>query len=209
MKILNDGAGQIREIEEKMMAIEEKYPDCVKMPGEGESAAAGSAESGQEKFPDFQGKDLDGKEVNSSELFSGNTVTVVNFWFTTCKPCVGELADLDALNQELAQKGGAVVGINAFTLDGDEGAIAEAKEILSKKGAAYQNLWFDSDSDAGRFTAGLYAFPTTYVVDQDGNIVGQPIVGAVTSQEQIKTLHALIEQALYQKYAAESAAARR
>ena len=188
LKILNDGAGQIREIEEKLMALEEKYPDCVKMPGEGESAAAGNAGSGQEKFPDFQGKDLDGKE-----LFSGNTVTVVNFWFTTCKPCVGELADLDALNQELAQKGGAVVGINAFTLDGDEGAIAEAKEILSKKGAAYQNLWFDSDSDAGRFTAGLYAFPTTYVVDQNGNIVGQPIVGAVTSPEQTK---ALIEQAL-------------
>lgn len=133
LKILNDGAGQIREIEEKLMALEEKYPDCVKMPGEGESAAAGNAGSGQEKFPDFQGKDLDGKEVNSSELFSGNTVTVVNFWFTTCKPCVGELADLDALNQELAQKGGAVVGINAFTLDGDEGAIAEAKEILSKR----------------------------------------------------------------------------
>ena len=189
LKILNDGAGQIRE-------IEEKYPDCVKMPGEGESAAAGNAGSGQEKFPDFQGKDLDGKEVNSSELFSGNTVTVVNFWFTTCKPCVGELADLDALNQELAQKGGAVVGINAFTLDGDEGAIAEAKEILSKKGASYQNLWFDSDSDAGRFTAGLYAFPTTYVVDQNGNIVGQPIVGAVTSPEQTKALNALIEQAL-------------
>ena len=189
LKILNDGAGQIREIEEKLMALEEKYPDCVKMPGEGESAAAGNAGSGQEK-------DLDGKEVNSSELFSGNTVTVVNFWFTTCKPCVGELADLDALNQELAQKGGAVVGINAFTLDGDEGAIAEAKEILSKKGAAYQNLWFDSDSDAGRFAAGLYAFPTTYVVDQDGNIVGQPIVGAVTSPEQTKALNALIEQAL-------------
>ena len=127
---------------------------------------------------------------------ASNTVTVVNFWFTTCKPCVGELADLDALNQELAQKGGAVVGINAFTLDGDEGAIAEAKEILSKKGAAYQNLWFDSDSDAGRFAAGLYAFPTTYVVDQNGNIVGQPIVGAVTSPEQTKALNALIEQAL-------------
>lgn len=60
----------------------------------------------------------------------------------------------------------------------------------------------------GRFTAGLYAFPTTYVVDQDGNIVGQPIVGAVTSPEQTKALNALIEQALYQKYAAESAARR-
>ena len=197
LKILNDGAGQIREIEEKLMALEEKYPDCVKMPGEGESAAAGNAESGQEKFPDFQGKDLDGKEVNSSELFSGNTVTVVNFWFTTCKPCVGELADLDALNQELAQKGGAVVGINAFTLDGDEGAICRGEGDPVKKGEQPIRIsGLTPDSDAGRFTAGLYAFPTTYVVDQNGNIVGEPIVGAVTSPEQTKALNALIEQAL-------------
>mgnify|MGYP000246583067 CR=1 FL=1 len=131
---------RIREIEEKLTALEEKYPDCVKMPGEGESAEAGSAESGQEKFPDFQGKDLDGKEVNSNELFSGNTVTVVNFWFTTCKPCVGELADLDALNQELAQKGGAVVGINAFTLDGDEGAIARRRRSCQKGSSLSESL---------------------------------------------------------------------
>lgn len=70
------------------------------------------------------------------------------------------------------------------------------RRSCQKKGAAYQNLWFDSDSDAGRFTAGLYAFPTTYVVDQNGNIVGEPIVGAVTSPEQTKALNALIEQAL-------------
>lgn len=58
------------------------------------------------KFPSFNGKDLDGNDVNSSDLFSGNTVTVVNFWFTSCKPCVSELADLEALNKELAAKGG-------------------------------------------------------------------------------------------------------
>ena len=63
-----------------------------------------------------------------------NSVTVVNFWFTTCNPCVGELADLEALNKDLAAKGGAVVGINSFTLDGDKTAIAEAKDILAKKG---------------------------------------------------------------------------
>ncbi len=129
----------------------------------------------------LSGKDLDGKEVNSSELFSGNTVTVVNFWFTTCKPCVGELADLDALNQELAQKGGAVVGINAFTLDGDEGAIAEAKEILSKKRSSLSEFWFDSDSDAGPLYCRTVRIPNDLCRRSEGNIVGQPIVGAVTS----------------------------
>ena len=115
--------------------------------------------------------------VKSDELFSGNAVTVVNFWFTTCNPCVGELGELDALNKELAEKGGALIGVNTFTLDGDETAIAEAKDVLAKKGATYQNVYFGSDGDAGKFTAGVFAYPTTYVVDRNGNIVGDPIVG--------------------------------
>ena len=39
-----------------------------------------------QKFPSFEGKDLDGNTVKSDELFAANTVTVVNFWFTTCAP---------------------------------------------------------------------------------------------------------------------------
>ena len=148
------------------------------------------------QFPTFEGKDLDGNDVKSSELFSGNTVTVVNFWFTTCSPCVGELADLEALNRKLAEQGGAVVGVNSFTLDGDKTAISEAKDILSKKGVSYRNIWFDSKSDAGKFTAGLFSFPTTYVVDKNGNIVGEPIVGAITGKKQAETLQKLIDQAI-------------
>ena len=73
-----------------------------------QSGADKMAEQGSmQKFPAFEGKDLDGNTVKSEELFSGNAVTVVNFWFTTCNPCVGELAELDALNKELAEKGGA------------------------------------------------------------------------------------------------------
>ena len=149
-----------------------------------------------QKFPSFEGKDLDGNEVKSDELFSANAVTVVNFWFTTCSPCVGELGDLDALNKELAEKGGALIGVNTFTLDGDEAAISEAKDVLAKKGAAYQNVYFDSDGEAGKFTANIFAYPTTYVIDRNGNIVGEPIVGAITEQKQAETLQKLINQAL-------------
>ena len=87
--------------------------------------------------------------MKSDELFSANAVTVVNFWFTTCNPCVGELSELDALNKELAEKGGSLIGVNTFTLDGDETAISEAKDVLAKKGATYQNVYFDSDGEAG------------------------------------------------------------
>lgn len=201
LKTLKAAAEQIKEIENKLTVLEQKYPGCGSKPKENDSVDAATAgmtggnTSDLTKFPSFQGKDLDGNDVNSSELFANNTVTVVNFWFTTCNPCVGELGDLEALNKELAQKGGSVVGINSFTLDGDSKAISEAKDILNKKGVTYKNLWFDSSSEAGKFTSGLYSFPTTYVVDKNGNIVGQ-VVGAITSAEQSKTLNALIDQAI-------------
>ena len=208
LKTLKEGAQQIKEIENKLTVLEQKYPGCGSKPSEGESVdassagmtggagAAGGASAGDlMKFPGFQGKDLDGNKVNSSDLFASNTVTVVNFWFTTCKPCVGELGELEALNKTLAEKGGSVVGINSFTLDGDKTAISEAKDILAKKGVTYQNVWFASNSEAGKFTSGLYSYPTTYVVDKNGQIVGQ-VVGAITSDEQAKTLNALIDKAI-------------
>ena len=201
LKLLNDGAEQIRELEGKLTVLEQKFPGCGNKPsGDDMSVPAENGKPIEEdeltKFPAFDGKDLDGNDVSSSTLFAENDVTVVNFWFTTCNPCVEELAELEALNQQLAEKGGAVVGINSFTLDGDETAIAEAKEILSKKGVSYKNVWFDSNSDAGVFTSGLFSYPTTYVVDKNGNIVGEPIVGAITSEKQAQTLQKLIDQAI-------------
>ena len=198
---LKTGAQQVKEIEDQLAALEQDYPGCGSTPGEGESVDAASAgmasdSSEQTAFPSFTGKDFDGNDVSSDELFSKNKVTVVNFWFSTCKPCVEELGDLDALNKELAEKGGEVVGVNSYTLDGDETAISDAKDILSKKGATYRNIWFGSDTEAGQFTAGLFSFPTTYVVDQNGNIVGQPIMGGITSAEQKDALNKLIDQAL-------------
>jgi len=202
-KKLVAGAEQIKEIEGKLTILEQKYPEIVEqsMNSEtsipGDSAQAGSSEdSSVQKFPAFEGKDLDGNPVKSDELFSGNAVTVVNFWFTTCSPCVGELGELDALNKELAEKNGALIGVNSFTLDGNEAEISEAKDVLAKKGATYQNVYFDSDSEAGRFTTGIYAYPTTYVVDRNGNIVGDPIVGAITEKNQAETLQKLIDQAI-------------
>ena len=200
---LKESATEISNIENKLTELEEKYPEIMQKSMDGDmSMPAGSDTStppddgSMQKFPAFEGKDLDGNTVKSDELFSGNAVTVVNFWFTTCNPCVGELAELDALNKELAEKGGALIGVNTFTLDGNETAISEAKDVLAKKGATYQNVYFASDGEAGKFTTNIFAYPTTYVVDRNGNIVGDPIVGAVTEKKQAETLQKLIDQAL-------------
>ena len=203
MNLLQGEAEKIRDIENQLTLIEEKYPEAAQQPtDDAMSVPAGSDtttpldDGSMQKFPAFEGKDLDGNPVKSDDLFSGNAVTVVNFWFTTCNPCVGELADLDALNRELAEKGGALIGVNTFTLDGDEAAISEAKDVLNKKGATYQNVYFPCDGEAGKFTANIFAYPTTYVVDRSGNIVGEPIVGAITEKKQAETLQKLIDQAL-------------
>ena len=209
---LKESATEISNIENKLTELEEKYPeimqksmdgamsmpagDDMSMPSDQSDADKMADQGSMQKFPAFEGKDLDGNTVKSDEMFSGNAVTVVNFWFTTCNPCVGELSELDALNKELAKKGGTLIGVNTFTLDGDESAISEAKDVLAKKGANYQNVYFDSDGEAGKFTTNIFAYPTTYVVDRNGNIVGDPIVGAITEKKQAETLQKLIDQAL-------------
>lgn len=248
LKLLQGEAEKIRDIGNKLAALEEKYPEIVQksldsdmnmpadkdmdtMPDGGskdnktdsgntgnktdsgstgdtpdngstgnktDSGSTGSKtdDSSLPKFPAFEGKDLDGNTVKSSDLFSGKAVTVVNFWFTTCGPCVGELGDLDALNKDLSGKGGALIGINAFTLDGNEAAISDAKDVLTQSGATYQNVYFDSGSEAGKFVESIYAYPTTYVVNRSGRIVGDPIVGAITSKAQADALQAQIDKAL-------------
>ena len=230
LKLLQSEAEKIRDIGNKLAALEENYPETMQksldsdmnmptdkdmdtMPDSGskdnktdggntgnktDSGSTGSKtdDSSLPKFPAFEGKDLDGNTVKSSDLFSGKAVTVVNFWFTTCGPCVGELGDLDALNKELSGKGGALIGINAFTLDGNEAAISDAKDVLSQSGATYQNVYFDSGSEAGKFVESIYAYPTTYVVNRSGRIVGDPIVGAITSKAQADALQAQIDKAL-------------
>ena len=202
-EMLKESATEISNIENKLTKLENKYPEIMQESIDGDmSVPAGSDmtnppdDGSMQKFPAFEGKDLDGNPVKSDELFSANAVTVVNFWFTTCNPCVGELAELDALNNELAEKGGTLIGINAFTLDGNETAISEAKDVLMKKGASYKNVYFASDGEAGKFTTNIFAYPTTYVVDRNGNIVGDPIVGAITEKKQAETLQKLIDQAL-------------
>ena len=200
---LKESATEISDIENRLTELEEKYPEIMQKSTDGDmSMPAGSDTSNppddgsMQKFPAFEGKDLDGNTVKSDELFSANAVTVVNFWFTTCNPCVGELSELESLHQELTKKGGGVVGINSFTLGGDEAAISEAKSVLSKKGVTYPNVYFPAQGEAGKFVENVFAYPTTYVVDRSGNIVGDPIVGAITDKTQAATLQKLIDQAL-------------
>ena len=160
----------------------------------GGSASSGNADSDMQSFPAFTGSNLDGGSV-SSDIFAENSVTVVNFWFSSCAPCVGELPELNALNEELMEKGGAVIGINTDTLGGSSDSISEAKKILEKQGALYRNLYFDDASkDAIDFANSITAFPTTYLVDRSGNIIGEPLRGSIDNEASMKMLKEQIDK---------------
>ena len=173
--------------------LETMYPEAIQEPTDSDMDM--TSKKG-EMFPAFEGKDLDGNTVKSDEFFSENAVTVINFWFTTCGPCVNELHDLEELYEELKEEGGTLIGINVFTLDGNKADISQAKEVLEKKGATYPNIYFDSDSEAGKFTNNIFAYPTTYVVDRSGTIIGEPIIGSITDEKQEEALEKLIEEVI-------------
>ncbi|MBS6455467.1 MAG: TlpA family protein disulfide reductase [Holdemanella biformis] len=182
-EMLMSDAEQIRKIEDEMATLP------IDSDNESTNTATGSS------FPQFEGNDLDENKVDSS-IFAENAVTVVNFWFNDCKPCVEELSEMNALNDRIKEQGGEVIGVNVGTLDGNKENIATAKQILETKGAKYRNIYFDSNSDAGKFALGVTAFPTTYVIDRNGNIVGEALLGGIDNDDNLNTLQNTIDEVL-------------
>ena len=184
---------------ETIRGIEEEIAKLEKESAASESSDNASSKSDESTgvFKGFKGKDLDGNDVDDS-LFAKNKVTVVNFWFSGCKPCVGELSKLNELNETLKEMGGEVVGINTDTLDNNEAGIKEAKEILKAQGASYKNLTFDSNSTVGKYAGNIMAFPTTVLVDKDGNIIGEPFMGGIDDQSNYDQLMKQIQSVLDQ-----------
>ena len=184
---------------ETIRGIEEEIAKLEKESAASESSDNASSKSDESTgvFKGFKGKDLDGNDVDDS-LFAKNKVTVVNFWFSGCKPCVEELSKLNELNDKIKKMGGEVVGINTDTLDDNQDGIKEAKEIMKAQGASYKNLTFDSDSTVGKYAGNIMAFPTTVLVDKDGNIVGEPFMGGIDDQSNYDQLMKQIQSVLDQ-----------
>ena len=188
LKTLTDDIETIRKIEEQIAELENDTTASEDTDAENNSEDASP-------FRDFSGQDYDGNTVDES-LFSNNAVTVVNFWFTGCKPCVAELSKLNELNDAIKSMGGEVVGINTETFDANKDAIKEAASILESQGAKYRNLSIASDSAAGKYASDIMAFPTTILVDRNGNIVGEPMLGGIDNQDNYDTLMKQIQSVI-------------
>lgn len=189
LKTLTDDIETIRKIEEQIAELENDNTTTS------EDTDAKNDSEDASPFRDFSGQDYDGNTVDES-LFSNNAVTVVNFWFTGCKPCVAELSKLNELNDAIKSMGGEVVGINTETFDANKDAIKEAASVLESQGAKYRNLSIDSDSAAGKYASDIMAFPTTILVDRNGNIVGEPMLGGIDNQDNYDALMKQIQSVI-------------
>ena len=188
LKTLTNDIKKIRKIEKQIAEIEKKNTSS-------DNSSQKDSSKDSSPFRNFSGKDFDGNPVDES-LFSGNAVTVVNFWFTGCKPCVAELSKLNELNDAIKSKGGEVIGINTETFDENKTAMKDAASILKSQGARYRNLSIDSSSAAGKYASEIMAFPTTILVDRNGNIVGDPMLGGIDNKDNYDTLMKQIQSVI-------------
>ena len=142
-------------------------------------------------FPEFSETDTEGNAV-SSDMFADYDVTIVNFWNNGCGTCIAEMPELEEMYQEFQKDNINLIGVGTDSGEGDE-QLELARSILKEKGVTYPNVVPDPENDFYKeFIAELAGYPTTYVVDSEGNIVGAPLIGNV--KKQADTLQKRIDQ---------------
>lgn len=117
--------------------------------------------------PDFTLPTLAGDSLSLSDL-RGQTV-LLNFWATWCAPCVEEIPELIALHDELNPHGFSVVGISLDQEDADF-----VRPFTERLGITYP-IPLDDGAVAEAY-GGVWALPTTYVIDAEGEIL-QRVIG--------------------------------
>lgn len=147
---------------------------------EGTALEDGAADAGTEEaqegdtiFKNMKTKDLKGEDVDSS-IFAENKLTLVNVWGTWCAPCIAEIPELEQVSRDFEGKGVAIKGLLYEMEAGvNDETKAAAEEIIEKAGAEYQQLTASEEMHESDLLQGLQAFPTTFIVDSEGNIIGQ------------------------------------
>lgn len=119
--------------------------------------------------PDFSLKDLNGRKVGLSDL-KGKAI-VLNFWSTTCPPCVAELPSLNTLYRDLRGNGLVVLGI---ALDASDTPVRE----LSRRLRIEYPILMDSSQEVYFDSYSLFGQPVSVLIDRSGT-VREKIVGQV------------------------------
>lgn len=144
-------------------------------------------------FPEFSEVDTQGNTI-TNDIFADYDATILNFWNNGCGTCIEEMPELEDYYQEFKEKNINLIGVASDSGESDE-QLKTAQDILSEKGVTYTNLSPNPENTLYLdFISQLAGYPTTYVIDREGNIIGAPIIGNVKAQED--TLNTRLEQAM-------------
>ena len=123
---------------------------------------------------EFQAKDLDGNIISSSELFKNNKITMINLWGLWCPYCVKETGELAELHKKFQAKGCGIIGVEAEPKY-DEKTLNASRKFLQDEGVTYPNVLMP---DGVKVFQEVMGYPTSFFVDNNGKILGEPIIGA-------------------------------
>lgn len=134
-----------------------------------------ASSSAPTSFPAFSTKDLNGNVV-TQDIFAKKRLTVVNVWGTFCPPCIGEMPELGAWAREMPEDVQIIGLICDVSGADDQKQLDLARKITTEARADFVNIY----PDEALFGAlsGVEAVPTTFFVDSEGKVVGDPIIGA-------------------------------
>ena len=125
----------------------------------------------------FKTTTVNDEEIDTDQLFSKNKITMLNFWASWCPPCIGEMPELESINNEIKNRGGEIVGVLCDSND-DQG-LKDGLEVIKQANVNYTILK-TNETIENMFP--LQAYPTTYFIDSEGKIVGEPVVGAYINE---------------------------
>lgn len=124
----------------------------------------------------FEGQDMEGNPV-SSDIFSGSRLTMVNVWATYCSPCLNEMPELGELAKEYDTEDFQIIGVvSNVPEDADEEKQGLVEVLIGQTGADYPHLLSNQSLNDG-LLADVVAVPTTFFIDQEGNLL-DTVVGA-------------------------------
>lgn len=135
-------------------------------------------------FPEFEGTDFS-ENILNNDMFKDYDATIVNFWSNGCGSCIAEMPELEDYYNEFKAENINLIGVAVSAGENDE-LLEDARNILKEKGVTYTNLIPDIESSFYKdFISGeLTGYPTTFIVDSKGNIIGAPLIGVVKNQEE-------------------------
>lgn len=186
---------EVKKDEKDDMKDSKMEEEAVKADDKEKTESVDASKTGNKMLPDFTSKDQDGNPYSKEDI-AKNDATVINLWFTGCSACVEEMDDLNEYSKKLKEQEGVDFVSMCTDVNYDDSTKEAFERIMKDKKPTYKNLAVDYEGEIKNFLENIFVYPTTIVVDKNGNVIGDPVEGALNIPEQQEKLQKNIDAAI-------------